>query len=206
MAIRKLNPDYVPGGKQPKYIRTKSDEEYNARRRYRRAAERYAKQAGKATGAARRRFEALEREAIRKAESTYKKRPKKGAQVTETMRGKIGKEFQPTLQERARALQESEEALASAQNAQRLAQDLLRTENIRSRFYGGLVEIWRGRSDRNQAIYDFFGTDDMSLIMAYVETVAPEIYDMADDDSRVYDYAKLKLQRYVSRAMRDEAA
>lgn len=203
MARRKLNPDYVPGGKQPKYIRTKSDEEYNARRRYRRAAERYAKQAGKATGAAKRRFEALERENIRKAESTYSKRPKKGAQVTEKMRSMIGKDFQPTLNERARALAESEEALAGNQNARRMAQELLRTENIRSRFYGGLVEIWRGSSDRNQALYDFFGTDDMSLIMAYVETIAPGIYDKAEDGTEKYEDAKLKLQRYVARALRD---
>lgn len=200
MARRKLNPDYVPGGKQPKYLKTKSDEEYNARRRYRRAAERAMKQAERASGVAKARFEALARENIRKAESTYKARPKKGAQVTEAMREKIGGDFQPTLNERARALEESESALAGAQSAKKMAQDLLSTENIRSRFYGGLVEIWRGRSDRNQALYEFFGTDDMSLIMAYVETVAPGIYDLEGDSSSIYDKAKLLLQQYVARS------
>lgn len=180
-----------------------SDENYNARRRYRRAAERAMKQAGKAKGVAKSRFEALARENIRKAESTYSKRPGKGAQVTEKMRNMIGRDFQPTLQERARALQGSKEALAGAQNAQRMAQELLRTENIRSRFYGGLVEIWRDSSDRNQAIYEFFGTDDMSMIMAYVETIAPGIYDRADEDSEKYEDVKLKLQRYVARALSD---
>lgn len=185
--------------------RKRSDDIYNARRRYRRAAERYAKKAKKAAGVTRARYEALVRENVRKAEATYSKRPAK-SQISENLRSMVGEAPSLNLQQRASAIEQSAQALASQQTAQRMAYDLLRVENVASRFFGGLVEVWRDSSDRMGAIYEFFGTNDIAEILRQVEDIAPTIYDTADDEGRSYEVAKLKLQSFVSRRMYEQAA
>lgn len=180
--------------------RKRSDDVYNARRRYRRQAERYMREAEKSSGVQARRYRAAAKQVIESAQALYAKGSKPQGRVAEVAE-ELGSQ-QQVFSERRRteAMQRSREALVSRTDTVDAVARAILSTNIGSRIYGGLVEVWRGKPDREQAIMEFFGVDSLSQVLERVEEIAPELYDVGEtSDSVVYDAVTVRLQAHVAR-------
>ena len=196
-----------------------SDETYNARRRYRRQAERFIKKADESSGILKSRYEAQARNATINALSTYAKGPQpKGRvkQLTE-MLGIDAKTVQQVAFAKgmqsggvstglvSRLVQRSKQTLASAETRDEMAKEILSTGNVGSRFYGGLVDIWgdtpEHREHPNQPILEFFGTDSMMDVIEGLEAAGIDLYT-PDENEDVYKSAQLALQQYILKVKR----
>lgn len=196
-----------------------SDETYNARRRYRRQAERFIKKADESSGILKSRYEAQARNATINALSTYAKgqQPKgRVKQLTEVL-GIDAKTVQQVAFAKgmqsggvttglvSRLVQRSKQTLASAETRDKMAKEILSTGNVGSRFYGGLVDIWgdtpEHREHPNQSILDFFGTDSMMDVIEDLEAEGIDLYT-PDENEDVYKSAQLALQQYILKVKR----
>ena len=196
-----------------------SDETYNARRRYRRQAERFIKKADKSSGILKSRYEAQARNATINALSTYAKgqQPKGRVKQLTEMLGIDAKTVQQVAFAKgmqsggvstglvSRLVQRSKQALASAETRDAMAKEILSTGNVGSRFYGGLVDIWgdtpEHREHPNQSILDFFGTDSMMDVIEDLEAEGIDLYT-PDENEDVYKSAQLALQQYILKVKR----
>ncbi len=197
-----------------------SDDVYNARRRYRRQAERYEKLSEKATGVVKARYQAQAKAAIGKAMVTYsgKNKPqgavkkvaeRLGVTQAQSMLGvvvkgaKAGAGARNVSRETAtRLVQESLSALAGNKDMKRdqMARDILSIGNVGSRFYGGLVDVWgkteESRKHPNKAILEYFGKSSIMDVIEELEDTGIDIYTPTQNDD-VYISVQLKLQTYV---------
>lgn len=197
-----------------------SDDVYNARRRYRRQAERYLAKAEKASGLERARYQAQARNATIKAAQTYARGQKPQGQVKALMErqgigtgtiaavsaarsyksGGIGEGVR-------RLVNQSLSALVGKEHKTRdqMARDILSTGNVGSRFYGGLVQIWdeteESRQHPNRAILEFFGADSIMDVLEELEAQGIDLYT-PDENDDVYKSAQLKLQQYILKTRR----
>lgn len=197
-----------------------SDDVYNARRRYRRQAERYLAKAEKASGLERARYQAQARNATIKAAQTYARGQRPQGQVKALMErqgigagtiaavsvakgyrsGGIGDGVR-------RLVNQSPSALAGKEQKTRdqMARDILSTGNVGSRFYGGLVQVWdeteESRQHPNRAILEFFGADSIMDVIEELEAQGIDLYT-PDENDDVYKSAQLKLQQYVLKTRR----
>lgn len=196
-----------------------SDETYNARRRYRRQAERFIKKADKSSGILKSRYEAQARNATINALSTYAKgqQPKGRVKQLTDMLGIDAKTVQQVAFAKgmqssgvttglvSRLVQRSKQTLASAETRDAMAKEILSTGNVGSRFYGGLVDIWgdtpEHREHPNQSILDFFGTDSMMDVIEDLEAEGIDLYT-PDENEDVYKSAQLALQQYILKVKR----
>ena len=196
-----------------------SDETYNARRRYRRQAERFIKKADKSSGILKSRYEAQARNATINALSTYAKgqQPKGRVKQLTEMLGIDAKTVQQVAFAKgmqsggvstglvSRLVQRSKQTLASAETRDAMAKEILSTGNVGSRFYGGLVDIWgdtpEHREHPNQSILDFFGTDSMMDVIEDLEAEGIDLYT-PDENEDVYKSAQLALQQYILKVKR----
>lgn len=196
-----------------------SDETYNARRRYRRQAERFIKKAGESSGILKSRYEAQARNATINALSTYAKgqQPKGRVKQLTEMLGIDAKTVQQVAFAKgmqsggvstglvSRLVQRSKQTLASAETRDEMAKEILSTGNVGSRFYGGLVDIWgdtpEHREHPNQSILDFFGTDSMMDVIEDLEAEGIDLYT-PDENEDVYKSAQLALQQYILKVKR----
>lgn len=196
-----------------------SDETYNARRRYRRQAERFIKKANESSGILKSRYEAQARNAIINALSTYAKgqQPKGRVKQLTDMLGIDAKTVQQvafakgmqsggvTTSLVSRLVEHSKLTLASAETRDEMAKEILSTGNVGSRFYGGLVDIWgdtpEHRKHPNQPILDFFGTDSMMDVIENLEAEGIDLYT-PDENEDVYKSAQLALQQYILKVKR----
>lgn len=196
-----------------------SDETYNARRRYRRQAERFIKKADKSSGILKSRYEAQARNATINALSTYAKgqQPKGRVKQLTDMLGIDAKTVQQVAFAKgmqsggvstglvSRLVQRSKQTLASAETRDEMAKEILSTGNVGSRFYGGLVDIWgdtpEHREHPNQSILDFFGTDSMMDVIEDLEAEGIDLYT-PDENEDVYKSAQLALQQYILKVKR----
>ena len=196
-----------------------SDETYNARRRYRRQAERFIKKAGESSGILKSRYEAQARSATINALSTYAKgqQPKGRVKQLTEMLGIDAKTVQQVAFAKgmqsggvstglvSRLVQRSKQTLASAETRDAMAKEILSTGNVGSRFYGGLVDIWgdtpEHREHPNQPILDFFGTDSMMDVIEDLEAEGIDLYT-PDENEDVYKSAQLALQQYILKVKR----
>lgn len=195
--------------------RRQSDDVYNARRRYRRQAERYLSKAKKASGLEKARYQAQARNATIKAAQTYSKGQKPQGRVkalmdqqgigTDTIAavsaakgrksGGIGANVE-------RLVNQSLSALAGRESKSRddMARSILSMGNVGSRFYGGLVQIWdeteESRQHPNRAILDFFGVESIMDVLEELEAQGIDLYSPDENDS-VYKSVQLKLQQYI---------
>lgn len=183
---------------------------YNARRRFARSAERYAKKADETTGVLSERYRALARGELRNALDTYEKEPKSG--LVKRLMGKLGvsKGSKTTTPEQRRELvRESANALESANTPdirrEREARSILNSK-IGKRVYGGLVGVWRDKTgigdnfDRDameQAILDHFNADSMADVLDILETQV-NLYDMPESEER-YDIVRLTVEQFAMR-------
>ena len=196
-----------------------SDETYNARRRYRRQAERFIKKADESSGILKSRYEAQARNATINALSTYAKgqQPKGRVKQLTEMLGIDAKTVQQVAFAKgmqsggmstglvSRLVQRSKQTLASAETRDEMAKEILSTGNVGSRFYGGLVDIWgdtpEHREHPNQSILEFFGTDSMMDVIEDLEAEGIDLYT-PDENEDVYKSAQLALQQYILKVKR----
>ena len=196
-----------------------SDTVYNARRRYRRQAERFIKKADESSGILKSRYEAQARNATINALSTYAKgqQPKGRVKQLTEMLGIDAKTVQQVAFAKgmqsggvstglvSRLVQRSKQTLASAETRDEMAKEILSTGNVGSRFYGGLVDIWgdtpEHRKHPNQSILDFFGTDSMMDVIEDLEAEGIDLYT-PDENEDVYKSAQLVLQQYILKVKR----
>lgn len=181
-----------------------SDETYNARRRYRRQAQRYLKKAESSTGATRSRYESLARRATEKAVATYAKGSKPQGQVGALadrlgvqQSGPVSNDALSELISSSRdALQGSQRGMSRADTAK----DIL-SGNVASRFYAGLIGVW-GRTKEtkqapNKAILDYFGADSMLDVLEMLEQAGIDLYSPEPPEGDAYHTVALQIQHYV---------
>ena len=197
-----------------------SDNVYNARRRYRRQAERYLAKAEKASGIRKARYEAQARDATMKAAQLYTKGQKPQGQIKALMerqgidRGTIaavsaarGYKSGGIGRSVGRLVDQSLNALVGSKPETRdqMARDILSTGNIGSRFYGGLVQVWDGteesRRHPNRAILEFFGAESIMDVLEELEAQGIDLYT-PDENDDVYKSVQLKLQQYILKTRR----
>ena len=196
-----------------------SDETYNARRRYRRQAERFIKKADESSGILKSRYEAQARNATINALSTYAKgqQPKGRVKQLTEMLGIDAKTVQQVAFAKgmqsggvttglvSRLVEHSKLTLASAETRDEMAKEILSTGNVGSRFYGGLVDIWgdtpEHREHPNQSILEFFGTDSIMDVIEDLEAEGIDLYT-PDENEDVYKSAQLALQQYILKVKR----
>lgn len=196
-----------------------SDETYNARRRYRRQAERFIKKADESSGILKSRYEAQARNATINALSTYAKgqQPKGRVKQLTEMLGIDAKTVQQVAFAKgmqsggvstglvSRLVQRSKQTLVSAETRDEMAKEILSTGNVGSRFYGGLVDIWgdtpEHREHPNQSILEFFGTDSMMDVIEDLEAEGIDLYT-PDENEDIYKSAQLALQQYILKVKR----
>lgn len=195
----------------------KSDDVYNARRRFRRQAQRYLAKADNSGGLERARYEALARDATMSAIRTYFKGQKVQGQVKQladrlniTERPFGLKAFAQGSEKSgvyakdiSKLIDRSQSALvgnSKGRSRDDMARDILSAGNIGSRFYGGLVQIWgkteESRKHPNRAILEHFGANDILEVLEELEDAGIDLYapDVNDD---VYKSVQLKLQRFI---------
>lgn len=195
--------------------RRDSDAVYNARRRFRRQAERYVKKANQSSGMQQARYMQQARNAIIDAIATYEKGGPQGrvAEVAQQLgvnrgsmvaRGFLRGASQSgiTREQVSELVQKSYSALAKVgETRTQLARNLLQG-NVGNRFYAGLSDIWagtaEGRRDPEAAIVKRFG---VSSIMDVVEELEDAGIDIYTPEVEAQGYQKLALQvmQYASR-------
>lgn len=197
----------------------KSDDVYNARRRFRRQAQRYLAKADNSGGLERARYEALARDATMSAIRTYSKGQKVQGQVKQladrlniTERSFELKAFAQGFEKSgvyakdiSKLIERSQSALvgdsgSKGRSRDDMARDILSAGNIGSRFYGGLVQIWgtdeESRKHPNKSILEYFDANDLLEVLEDLEDAGIDLYapDVNDD---VYKSVQLKLQRFI---------
>lgn len=191
-----------------------SDEIYNARRRYRRQAERFIKKADESSGILKSRYEAQARNATINALSTYAKgqQPKGRVKQLTDMLGIDAKTVQQVAFAKgmqsggvstglvSRLVERSKQTLVSAETREEMAKQILSTGNVGSRFYGGLIDIWgdtpEHRKHPNQPILEFFGADSIMDVIEGLEAAGIDLYT-PDENEDVYKSIQLALQQYI---------
>lgn len=180
--------------------KTKADEIYNARRRYRRKAENLIKKADKATGVTRERYQTQARVNLEKAMATYAEGSKPSGRMKELAESfKLGYESKGNI---GQLVKESTQALLTKKLSAReqSARDILSIGNVASRFYGGLSEIWtetaETRKHPNQSILDFFGAKDLMEVIEQLEASGINIYEPEQNETHYRDM-QLKIQEMV---------
>lgn len=184
--------------------RKTSDQTYNARRRYRRQAERYADRAERTTGNERSRLMTLAQRAFAKAMETYDKATSKiGASMARVAarigadavlpetRGVAKKDLSTLTAQSMDALKSRED---TRQQRNRQARDLLNTGNIGSRFFAMTKDAWY-REDEYKTppdqviprILEYFGADDIAEVMEQIDDSGIDLYGAPENDSMYMD-------------------
>ena len=187
-----------------------SDELYNARRRFRREAERYMKKAAGSKGATKSRYEAQAQQALKRAALTYDRFNSAKTQLASvaTQLGIEASQLKPAKQlnadRRAKAISKSYEALEGVKSLtsdrDMCAKAILSSGNIGSRFYGGFSEAWvtseEGKANPNAAIAEFFGVEDVMAALEMLEAAGIDIYQ-ASENFEFYKSVQLALQKFA---------
>lgn len=151
-----------------------SDDAYNARRRFKRQAERLEREAAKAGGSYGDRLSNVAAELRDSANMLYK-----------------GKgDYRQDLIRKSRSVRSMSEERQT---------DILLSSNIGSRIYAGTVELWQDAdvNGREDAIVKAFGVKSMLDVLKLLER---ELGDMlyADDTSENYNNAVLAIMRLIA--------
>lgn len=200
---------------KPPRKRKPSDDIYNARRRMARAAERYAKKAEMAKGVEKARYQRMAQAKIEKSLLTYQKEPlgktaelaeKLGVTRKSALAGAFAKGFtgskKLTQAQITQVVKWSMDSLTGKAQERRdtMAKEILKIDNIGSRFYGGLIDIWGGsnesRSHPNQAILDYFGASSIMDVLEQLEAAGIDIYTPTEN-SDTYKSIQLRIQEFI---------
>lgn len=180
---------------------------YNARRRYARQAERYAKEARGASGIEKGRLETLARSNLERAISTYEDPSKaKGSKLIRDLTEELKPQI-PTrnLGEgiRSQLIAESFAAKVEVRTDDSIrreleAEEILSTD-IGNRVYGALVDIWKDSdyADRNQAIMDYFGAESMADVLQAIEDAGIDLYEDPESMEKYQEIRTAISERFV---------
>lgn len=184
--------------------RKRSDDVYNARRRFRRQAERYIKKANETAGVAKNRYESMARNALEKAIASYAGNKPQGriAQLAEKLNitqarvDIIRTNEIKTKESRANFIAESRSALFTSNKGKSrddMAKDILSDKNVASAFYGGLSDIWAnteaGRENPNKAITEYYGVESIMDVIEMLENAGVDIYKPSENRDTYIDVA-----------------
>lgn len=184
--------------------RKRSDDVYNARRRFRRQAERLLKKANETAGAAKNRYESMARNALEKAIASYAGNKPQGriAQLAEKLnitqaRIDIIKTNETKTKEyRENFIVNSRSALFTSNKGKSrddMAKDILSDKNVASSFYGGLSDIWAnteaGRKNPNQAIIEYYNDESIMDVIEMLENAGVDIYKPSENGDTYMDVA-----------------
>lgn len=184
--------------------RKRSDDVYNARRRFRRQAERYIKKANETAGVAKSRYEAMARNALEKAITSYAGNKPQGkiAQLAEKLNitqarvDIIRTNEIKTKEYRENFITKSKSALFTSnkdKSRDDMAKDILSDKNVASAFYGGLSGIWAntevGRENPNKAITEYYGAESIMDIIEMLENAGVDIYKPSENGDTYIDVA-----------------
>lgn len=180
-----------------------TDDIYNARRRFRRQAERYEKAANRSTGVERTRYITLAQSAVEKALATYSQRTKaaQGALGRLADRLGVGTALPDTrgVQDVEELTRQSRRALASnrgraSKMSDEMAYELLNTGNIGSRFFAATREAWvredEAYTPQNEIvprILEFFDASSIGEVMDMLEDAGVDLYTAPENDSLYMD-------------------
>ena len=180
--------------------RKRSDDIYNARRRYRRQAERYEKKATNATGIEKSRYQQLARTSLEKAYALYDDpTTAKGTRKMQEMSARLKpRRAVKKLSDKQRKsiIRQSQTATKSEYDDEEIreieAMEILNS-SVGSRVYGALTDVWKDAEDINAAIMDYFGVDSMADVLDAIEQAGIDIY--ADPEStEKYDEVRTALE------------
>lgn len=181
-----------------------SDDVYNARRRFRRQAERYIKKANETSGVTKNRYESMARNALEKAIASYAGNKPQGkiAQLAEKLNitqariDIIRTNEIKTKKGRENFIVESKSALFTSnkdKSRNDMAKDILSDKNVASAFYGGLSDIWAntevGRENPNKALTEYYGVESIMDIIEMLENAGVDIYKPIENDGTYMDIA-----------------
>lgn len=159
-----------------------SDEAYNARRRLKRQAERYKKQAATASAS--------------KASRLQQQAKYLESQASRLYQGK------DTAKNQARIQAQSYSALQGTRKDTQKRRDIEAAEimktNVGAKIYGATVSIWQDSpyTDRNKALIEHFGvTDMMGVIELFEREFGEDLYK--DDDSPLYRPSEMLALRAI---------
>ena len=197
--------------------RKAGDDAYNARRRFKRAAERYLKRADETAGETAQRYRELARQNFESAVSTYSSETKQD--VSAGMK-RLASEFGVDLEgqrgdwltkktkvQRDKIIERSYTQLEGTLSpeigpdirSEFEAKAIINDKDIGTRIWGGLSDIWGDAkiAERQQKIFDYFGVNSWSEVVEQIEKkVGDSLYDKSDS-SEWYDTVKLELQKMV---------
>lgn len=181
-----------------------ADELRNARRRFAREADRYIKEANKYTGAVKDRYETLAKRSLNKALSTYSENYP-ASKYSKDIKNLIDNLDSSTLSKVRRGdvqglIKESFSSLQSADIDRRAEEaDRIMSSSAGSRIYGATTNIWAkvgedgkltdrySYRERNKALMDYFGVDDMMGVIEKFEEEFPDTLYGDTDKLEKYD-------------------
>lgn len=179
-------------------VRGRGDDLYNARKRFTRQAERYAKKARSESGTLRSKYESLAKMELNNALSTYSSTPK-SKKVIDLMQelGVSRDDYKAPGENRSeylvsRSMKSLEETRRTPESRREYEAKSVLNSNIGKRVYGGLSSVWKGAEDINGAIMAHFGVDSMADVLEQIEA---QINLYSDPDAlEKYDEIKAAIE------------
>lgn len=201
----------------------RADKQWNARRRYIRAAERNLKKAENLQGATAARYKELARQNFESAISTYspnelskgirskslKNMSEEFGYNSDVLKGINQRRYKGDLDILTRESEQQLESVIDSVGNRREseARALLNDDVIGSRILGGLVDVWKdaatvdGKVDNSKilpAIYEHFGIDNLADLVDILEQeIGSSLYAMKGDVDNIYEAVKIMIQTKV---------
>lgn len=209
---------------KPRTRNKTSDDVYNARRRFARAAERNLEKAKETSGATSERYRQLARQNLESAIDLYdsKSLNRKSAQRIRQAAGELGVDLEGAKADTGRANKLDVMSRSFSTLESNLADDnfrreqearaLLNDDRIGSRILGGLVDVWRDKAtivDENgiakidnakimPALFDYFGVENLADMLDKLEdSIGSKLYEMRGDADNIYEHVKVLIQTKV---------
>lgn len=198
--------------------RRAGDTTETARKRYRRAAERYLKKSEDTAGATSARYRKLAEQNLRDAISTYETTSTIKSKPIQRLAAEFGIDvtdrriFTESSDVRRARVDKSKSVLESSfddYQARREAEAkaLLKNPEIGNRIYGGLVTVWEDRvkdvsgkvdnSKIDDVLMGYFGVDNLADMLEKLESaIGGKLYEFGDSDE-LYEIVKLMIQNKV---------
>lgn len=198
-----------------------SDDTYNARRRFVRAAARNLDKARESSGATAQRYRQLARQNFESAIGLYDS-SRKPSRLMTSIADELGIDIKMARSEagdvnRLNLLERSFDTLESNLTdvqfrREQEARALLNDDRIGSRILGGLVDVWRDAAtviDENgmahidnskilPTLFDYFKVDNLADMISKLEdSIGSVLYEMNGDVDSIYEYVKVLIQTKV---------
>lgn len=199
--------------------RKKSDDVYNARRRERRAAQRYLEQSRRSVGVVSEKNRALALEHLKNALATYSDKSKaigRSAPIKSlisefSLDSRANSYIAADKIELSDVIAKSKLALANFDidfRRENEARVLLSNPSIGRKIFGGLVDIWgdkvkkgasasENRAIIQKALFDYFKVDSWADLIEILErNVGESLYSVVEG-FEIYDTVRIALQKHV---------